>query len=70
MLQSEETLPGSGSIRDPATMAGDISSNATARANEADMVINLKPPDMINEASQFSLYEKRLKRWSIIIIIY
>ena len=29
-----------------------------------DTIKNLIPPDMITEASQFPLYEKRLKRWS------
>ena len=71
MLPSQATIPGSGSVLDPTTMngealntVGDISSNSKTGVNEADLVINLKPPDMINEASQFSLYEKRLKRWS------
>ena len=29
-----------------------------------ETIKNLKPPDMIADASQFPLYEKRLKRWS------
>ena len=27
-------------------------------------VLNLKPPDMITDPSQFSLYEKKMRRWS------
>ena len=55
-LPSQGTLPGPTSVPDATNIASGV--------NEADMVINLKPPDMISEASQFSLYEKRLKRWS------
>ena len=33
-------------------------------AANTETIKNLKPPDMIADASQFPLYEKRLKRWS------
>ena len=38
--------------------------NSASTADEADTIRNLKPPEMITEGSQFSLYEKRLRRWS------
>ena len=50
-LPSQGTLPGPTSVPDATNIASGV--------NEADMVINLKPPDMISEASQFSLKEKR-----------
>ena len=38
--------------------------NDNKTINNAGTIKNLKPPDMITDASQFTLYEKRLRRWS------
>ena len=58
----QDTVPGSRIISEGGPTAMSIDSAATA--DEADTIRNLKPPEMITEGSQFSLYEKRLRRWS------
>ena len=44
-------------------MPGPLSHVVDEVANN-ETIKNLKPPEMISEASQFPLYEKRLQRWS------
>ena len=38
--------------------------NDTETINNAGTIKNLKPPEMITDTCQFTLYEKRLRRWS------
>ena len=58
----QDTIPGSRIISEGGPTA--MSINSAATGDEADTIRNLKPPEMITEGSQFSLYEKRLRRWS------
>ena len=62
-VNSQETVSDPAAMTDGTTNpTGYISSNSKVRAKEEDNVINFKPPDMISEASQFSLYKTKLSQ--------